>query len=377
MLNRIFLLLSITAFLFGQTQNIQLSWNKSPETDLYLYQIYKSQNPNASSQSGSVIHPDTVYIDSHVEKGVLYYYRLKAVDLSLNSSEFSDEISVAIPKISTLPSVQTLPPDTTVEINLDQIVQDPDNSTNELTWKITGNSVLEVTISNQKASITTPTNWNSQERLFFTVTDSDGLSDRISILYKAEGSVSTNSPVFFNIPDQQIIQDSDLEIDLSDYVSDNDSEINELLFEYIAVDSIDLQIEGVILTVSPFSDFLGSRNITVLVTDNTGLSDQTSFDVTVINPNNESNIFAYPMPYRKNEDATNQGITFVGLPVNGKLFIYNLNGDPVFKEDINQPQYQWDVKNKAGKEISSGLYIYIINDDNNKKVDSGKIVIVR
>jgi len=54
-----------------------------------------------------------------------------------------------------------------------------------------------------------------------------------------------------------------------------------------------------------------------------------------------------------------------------------LLGEPVFKTTNVNPVYRWNVKNNAGRDVQSGLYLYVIRDGKNKKVKSGKLIIVR
>lgn len=85
----------------------------------------------------------------------------------------------------------------------------------------------------------------------------------------------------------------------------------------------------------------------------------------------------FPIPYQQSEDIDGNGISFTNLPVNAKLNVYNLLGEPVYKKDELSITYRWNVENNAGKKLSSGLYMYVINNENNKKITSGKLIIVR
>jgi len=51
--------------------------------------------------------------------------------------------------------------------------------------------------------------------------------------------------------------------------------------------------------------------------------------------------------------------------------------EPVFKVNDITHVYNWNLKNNAGKNVNAGLYIYYIKDKNDKKLASGKLVIVR
>ena len=88
----------------------------------------------------------------------------------------------------------------------------------------------------------------------------------------------------------------------------------------------------------------------------------------------------YPNPFIPSEGHEN--IIFEGLNENAKIYIYSLDGELVFEtEDANIVYYGegyrfiWDGKNKNGKALASGVYLYVI--DNGNELDKGKIAIVR
>ena len=62
------------------------------------------------------------------------------------------------------------------QISLDDYVADPDNADAELIWTYSGNTALQVTITNRVASISAPdSNWNGSETITFRATDPEGL----------------------------------------------------------------------------------------------------------------------------------------------------------------------------------------------------------
>ncbi|MFW6245153.1 MAG: hypothetical protein ACOC36_04620 [Fibrobacterota bacterium] len=42
-----------------------------------------------------------------------------------------------------------------------------------------------------------------------------------------------------------------------------------------------------------------------------------------------------------------------------------------------KPQWIWDTRNRAGREVSSGVYFYAICDSQNRVLLKGKLMIVR
>ncbi len=77
---------------------IVLTWNRNSESDFKRYRIYRSTSPNASIQSDSTNggSTDTIRTYTGLVPGTTYYFRVTAVDTSLNVSTYSNEVS-AIP----------------------------------------------------------------------------------------------------------------------------------------------------------------------------------------------------------------------------------------------------------------------------------------
>jgi len=89
------------------------------------------------------------------------------------------------------------------------------------------------------------------------------------------------------------------------------------------------------------------------------------------------NVGVFPVPFVASQVQDNEGITFVNIPESSTIVIYNLMAEPVFKVDEITHVFNWDIKNQAGKDVSAGLYIYYIKDKNDKKLASGKLIIIR
>ncbi|WP_039989047.1 Ig-like domain-containing protein, partial [Vibrio owensii] len=71
---------------------------------------------------------------------------------------------------------QVLPEDfTPYTINLNDAFSDVDNADSELTFSVSGNSNIQVSIVDGIATITPTADWNGSEELTFTATDPSGL----------------------------------------------------------------------------------------------------------------------------------------------------------------------------------------------------------
>jgi len=71
-------------------------------------------------------------------------------------------------------------------------------------------------------------------------------------------------------------------------------------------------------------------------------------------------------------------INFYDIPAGGRLTIYNWLGDVVYEKDnLPAADFAWDVKNPSGKNISSGFYLYFIQDGQGKVEAQGKFIVIR
>ncbi|MDD5066711.1 MAG: T9SS type A sorting domain-containing protein, partial [bacterium] len=77
------------------------------------------------------------------------------------------------------------------------------------------------------------------------------------------------------------------------------------------------------------------------------------------------------------DGSYNSVIIFYGLTEEAELEIFNINGALLFSKKLPEGNwYQWDVKDKNGKSIPSGVYIYQITDTKENK-KRGKFSIIR
>ena len=81
----------VTAISSGQ--GISLVWLPNTEADLAGYWVYRSGPDKKFQRLQDQLLTTASIIDKSVEKGQTYFYRVKAVDLRGNESEFSEEVS--------------------------------------------------------------------------------------------------------------------------------------------------------------------------------------------------------------------------------------------------------------------------------------------
>lgn len=80
------------------------------------------------------------------------------------------------PVVGPIPDQTVIAPDLFAQVLLDDYVADPDHADGQMSWAVTGNSQLTVTVVDRVATITYPPSTTVSEPLTFTATDPDGLS---------------------------------------------------------------------------------------------------------------------------------------------------------------------------------------------------------
>jgi len=88
-----------------------------------------------------------------------------------------------------------------------------------------------------------------------------------------------------------------------------------------------------------------------------------------------SDAYAYPVPFIPSRGDS--GITFTNISPLCTIKIYTLNGELVrtIEHTSGETSHSWDVTNDRGDRLGSGVYLYLIKNNKNKK--KGKLIIIR
>ncbi len=88
-----------------------------------------------------------------------------------------------------------------------------------------------------------------------------------------------------------------------------------------------------------------------------------------------SDAYAYPVPFIPSRGHTD--ITFTEISPLCTIKIYTLNGELVrtIEHTSGITSHPWDATNDRGDRLASGVYLYLIENDRNKK--KGKLIIIR
>ncbi|MGY5700579.1 tandem-95 repeat protein [Vibrio parahaemolyticus] len=229
---------------------------------------------------------------------------------------------------------QTLAEDfTTYTIDLNTAFSDVDNVDGELTFSVSGNSNVLVSIENGIATISPTADWNSSETLTFTATDPSGESVSQTVDF-------TVAPVV------------DIEADSADVVEDTPTIINVLgndTFEgkdkVVSLDAENGPKNGTVIvnndgtvTYTPDDNYVGKDTFTYVVTSG-GVSESTTVTVNVT-PVNDA-------PVAKDDIATTQEDTAVTIDVLPNDS--DVDGDKLSIESASVPKEQGTVEVVDGK----------------------------
>jgi hypothetical protein len=88
---------------------------------------------------------------------------------------------------------------------------------------------------------------------------------------------------------------------------------------------------------------------------------------------NIADIVVFPQPLRTGDEA----LFFANIPYGTSIRIYNLNGQFItnLRETDQNGGIRWDMRDKSGKIVSNGIYIYQATFQNENKI--GKFTIVK
>lgn len=134
------------------------------------------------------------------------------------------------PMISSIPDVTMQENTVDSSIDLDNYVQDDDHSDSQLTWTVSGNTNIAVSIDNSThvVTLTPASGWFGAENVTFRVEDPDGNYDTDTILVTVTG---TDDPTQWttSLPNREINEDSKdgtvIISNIYNYVNDPDSPI--------------------------------------------------------------------------------------------------------------------------------------------------------
>ncbi len=229
---------------------------------------------------------------------------------------------------------QTLAEDfTPYTIDLNTAFSDVDNVDGELTFSVSGNSNVLVSIENGIATISPTADWNGSETLTFTVTDPSGESVSQTVDFtvapvvdiKADSTnVVEDTPTIINVLGNDTFESTDKVVSLD---ADNGPKNGTVI----------VNNDGTV-TYTPDDNYVGKDTFTYVVTSG-GVSESTTVEVNVT-PVNDA-------PVAKDDIATTQEDTAVTIDVLPNDS--DVDGDKLSIESASVPKEQGTVEVVDGK----------------------------
>lgn len=172
-----------------------------------------------------------------------------------------------------------------------------------------------------------------------------------------------------------------INIDAGRYTYDPDNSNDELEWDISgAVNVFTRFIDRETIQILAPTYWQGRETLILNVRDPDSFSDADSITIIVNGAGelvNENTIVAFPVPFRPSQHIRSSGINFSNLPPQSTLRIFNELGEPVFARENLANTFTWNTGSYTGRLVSSGIYIYQVNNSNGQRLASGKLVIIR
>ncbi|WP_337222837.1 tandem-95 repeat protein, partial [Vibrio alginolyticus] len=229
---------------------------------------------------------------------------------------------------------QTLAEDfTPYTINLNTAFSDVDNVDSELTFSVSGNSNVNVSIENGIATISPTADWNGSETLTFTATDPSGesVSQTVNFIVSPVADiVADNATVMEDTP-------TIIKVLGNDTFEGDDKVVSLDTNNGPANGTVSVNPDGSV-TYTPNDNFHGTDSFTYIVTSG-GVSESTTVNVDVT-PVNDA-------PVAKDDAATTQEDTAVTIDVLPNDT--DIDGDTLSIQSASVPETQGTVEIVDGK----------------------------
>jgi hypothetical protein len=118
----------------------------------------------------------------------------------------------------------------------------------------------------------------------------------------------------------------------------------------------------------------GTYTIQVTASNSAGTSYPAVAQVTIVS-GNLSSVSVYPDPWVSRNNGSIP-ITFVGLTDPATIKLFTVSGHWIKTIDSTGGKATWDLTNDSGEKVASGIYLYLITDNQGQKT-KGKLAIVR
>ncbi|MBX7151266.1 S8 family serine peptidase [bacterium] len=366
------------------TFQVLLSWNASPSAE--LYKIYRGTALDSMEFAFNVtaVHTDT--LDTSVTINQLYYYGITAI-VSGIESDLSPVQTVRPNRKPYIVSAQASGREHVIvkfseKMDVNKLTAVGSYELNSVGFPMTalpkknGEEVLLTFPS------ITPGNY------WLTVNDITD-TDRTPIdttLHSIEITIPLATPKFF-LEKTIYLGNNSIDLYFSEAVTSasagniiNYSVEPDFQTTEAAIDAVNPKTVHIKITGSHPIGAIGIRYIIKvknLMAESGSILDETEGNTSsiVLTQNTLDHVFTYPNPYRPDEAP--QGMMFANLTPTATIKIYSLNGVYIntLEETDQDGGVLWDLKDRSGNKVPSGIYYYIVESEKQKK--RGKFAVVR
>ncbi len=267
-------------------------------------------------------------------------------------------------------------------LGLDDLVVDPDDADETLTWEVTGSEHLSVQLSSGRmARISAPSSFVGVETLRFTVSDPTGEQMAFSVdVYSLPAS---GEPLFAELPDVRVPVDGvDASLDLDLFVFDLDHPTSEMDFFLPQRDDIALRVDAQshVLVIDPRENAVPSVvEIEVRVVDPDGHEAVQTLRLHLLDAEGQSGPFLALSPLPDVELAAGQVYSFsldsyVGGDVAPGDISWHIEGDENIVVDIDPLSREVTLRAASGWHGETTIYFVASANDLPEQRLSARIV---
>ncbi len=260
-------------------------------------------------------------------------------------------------------------------IDLVHYVVDSTNSINELTIEVDAgdNITVDYNIENYRLTIIPDADWFGATSLTLTATDPFGLSDEqeLSIVVERRNDLQA---LDFNPNGSDILMvDIQTEVpstvDFSYWIT-TDQIITISNTNFLTAHSIRL------VNLEPSSEY--EYRATIMDENGRQLVVSDSTFTTGLGLAESDGMIVYPNPIKPS--VGHREMIFINMPEAAhKVLLFSLLGEKLYEEEVlsGPREHRINIFDNGRLELASGLYIYVLKDDNSQVLERGKIVMIR